>query len=58
MVELILPDPGTTQCISILLDLVYVSIHALLGLDILDENNFFDDVERHYGIMLSHDNSH
>ena len=49
MVELLLPTPRHIQDIPILLDVVDINILALLGLDVLDENNLFvDNVTGHF----------
>ena len=48
MVEPLLPTPGSTLDISVILDVVDVEIPPMLGLDILDRNSLlFDHVTNH-----------
>ena len=48
MVELILPIPGSTLDIPVILDVVDVEIPLLLGMDVLDGTNHpFDNVTNH-----------
>ena len=48
MVELMLPTPGFTLDIPVILDVVEVEIPPLLGIDVLDGNKLlFDNVTSH-----------